>query len=148
MNSCFAVCPRPCRCTFGFQIECENRNLTAVPKDLPSEMVVLDLSNNKITSLKYSDFFDCHNLEKLDISWNNLKTIEQHTFKPLANLKNLKMFNSVDLNNFDRNFNNTFIDLPNLESIDIRSNFLVKNPVFSFSMFSNVLGQLPLTLKL
>ena len=69
----------------------------SVPNEIPSKVLALDLSRNSINSLGSNDFAGCANLKTLDISWNQLRHIDPHTFNPLVQFKKFE-YVSLQLN--------------------------------------------------
>ncbi|XP_058121217.1 follicle-stimulating hormone receptor [Anopheles ziemanni] len=93
---CKAWVARGCQCT-GTKEEvtlvCRGIGLDAVPVDLPSELVKLDLSNNNITHLPNKSFDTLPNLEELILSHNKLDQIYSEAFFGLSNLKKIALQN-------------------------------------------------------
>ncbi|XP_033015889.1 toll-like receptor 6 [Lacerta agilis] len=110
-----------CSVEKGLIMDFSNRFLVKIPKNLPAQMTVLDLSYNSISELQMSDFSSSsklqvlilsHNLigklnfsvfqynedlEHLDLSYNNLRTLSCH---PVTSLRKL-----------DLSYNN-YVDMP------------------------------------
>lgn len=63
-----------------FILDYSSRNLSAVPPDLPPSLQCLDLSQNRIWTLKKHDFHSTANLHFLNLSWNILEDIHPDTF--------------------------------------------------------------------
>ncbi|MBN3278177.1 ASPN protein, partial [Polyodon spathula] len=57
----FPTCPFGCHCTVKV-VQCSDLGLTAVPKDIPADSLMIDLQNNKITEIKENDFKGMKNL--------------------------------------------------------------------------------------
>ncbi|KAI4882052.1 hypothetical protein NFI96_007680 [Prochilodus magdalenae] len=75
---------------------CNKRNLNAVPKDLPSQASVLDISENKISRIKYTDLAHLSKLTHLNVSHNVLHTVEDGAFRNLVALQELNLaFNKL-----------------------------------------------------
>ncbi|CAH0552940.1 unnamed protein product [Brassicogethes aeneus] len=78
----------------------------------------LDLSRNKISSLKSRQFVEVPSLRRLDLSGNNIKYIDTEAFANLKHLERLKLnqnqINSISLGTFD--------PFTNLKQIDISGN--------------------------
>uniref|UniRef100_A0A1A9WU39 LRRNT domain-containing protein n=1 Tax=Glossina brevipalpis TaxID=37001 RepID=A0A1A9WU39_9MUSC len=85
-----------CHCTgtLGrFSLSCRNIGILAIPMDLPSDTVTLDLSNNNITALEANSFFMVTQLEELTLADNSLHHIDPLTFYGLNKLKRLNLQN-------------------------------------------------------
>uniref|UniRef100_A0AAV2MJC8 TIR domain-containing protein n=1 Tax=Knipowitschia caucasica TaxID=637954 RepID=A0AAV2MJC8_KNICA len=57
-------------------VDLSNRNLSTVPSDLPHTVEHLDLSCNRIRRLTRGAFTNTTQLRFLNVSWNNLETID------------------------------------------------------------------------
>lgn len=120
----FTECPEKCRCSMQlsehFQahlrtVDCSGQDLLDFPLDLPSDVQVLllkdnkilrifdqplflhdlvhlDLSHNLIRSLGYdSRFRELYNMKVLDLSHNRLNTLPDYVFRGLFNLEDLNL---------------------------------------------------------
>ncbi|XP_037908176.1 uncharacterized protein LOC119649872 isoform X2 [Hermetia illucens] len=91
------VCPEECNCNFDFTyINCSMRNLEHVPYALPHVVEKLDLSSNVIKKLEQGDFSSCRNLKELILDNNPLGTvdftqIDIKVFEPMKDLVKLKL---------------------------------------------------------
>ncbi|XP_061398372.1 toll-like receptor 6, partial [Musca vetustissima] len=95
-----AVCEiwtqKHCHCTGTLgrlSLSCRNIGILAVPMDLPSDTVLLDLGNNNITKLEANSFFMANNLEELTLADNNLEVLDPLAFYGLSKLKRLNLQN-------------------------------------------------------
>ena len=70
---------------------CSNKGLDTVPQKLSDDTKVLDLSHNNITILLNSSFEVYPLINSLDISHNDVRSIESGTFYPLKGLINLSL---------------------------------------------------------
>eukprot|EP00057_Strongylocentrotus_purpuratus_P006089 XP_011660563.1 PREDICTED: slit homolog 3 protein-like [Strongylocentrotus purpuratus] len=70
---------------------CSNKGLDTVPQNLSDDTKVLDLSHNNITILLNSSFEVYPLINSLDISHNDVRSIESGTFYPLKGLINLSL---------------------------------------------------------
>ncbi|XP_067907284.1 leucine-rich repeats and immunoglobulin-like domains protein 3 isoform X2 [Heterodontus francisci] len=68
------ACPARCSCV-GELLDCGRRKLTRVPAPLPSWIVRLDLSHNRITSINGSLFNNLHSLREVKITHNELTAV-------------------------------------------------------------------------
>ncbi|EDW51716.1 GM14985 [Drosophila sechellia] len=95
-----SVCERwlqkHCHCTGSLEVlrlSCRGIGILAVPVNLPSEVVVLDLGNNNLTKLEANSFFMAPNLEELTLSDNSIINMDPNAFYGLAKLKRLSLQN-------------------------------------------------------
>lgn len=58
--------------------------LKKVPKNIPPDIVKLDLSYNKINQLRPKEFEDVHELRKLNLSSNGIEFIDPGKFHRIA----------------------------------------------------------------
>ena len=73
------------------EIQCSKLNLLSVPKLIPSQATILNLSFNRISKLEDGDFRGCFNLVELDLSNNAVANVQPGIFASLGNLKVLKI---------------------------------------------------------
>nr|AFC95888.1 toll-like receptor 9 [Andrias davidianus] len=128
-------------------------NLNSIPLGLPSTLVSLDFSENKIPEIKSSDFDNLTSLEHLDLRWNcqrcdhsvqpcfsclNNSALQIHpdAFRPLKNLKELNL-----RGNSLRNLSDSLVEpLTSLHILDLSDNLLayaIANGTF-FAKLPNV----------
>ncbi len=72
-------------------INLSSKNLSAVPKDLPQTVELLDLSCNHIQQLQREDFQNTPLLKFLNMSWNILEEIDPETFLNTSLLEELDL---------------------------------------------------------
>ena len=83
-----AHCPLKCHCdNVNLKVFCSNANLDLVPIILNPELKYLQLKSNIIHKIKYSSFNVYRRIQNLDLSFNNLTTIEDNSFIYLTELK-------------------------------------------------------------
>ncbi|XP_062120985.1 LOW QUALITY PROTEIN: leucine-rich repeat-containing G-protein coupled receptor 5 [Drosophila sulfurigaster albostrigata] len=85
-----------CHCTGSLEnlkLSCRSIGILAVPVNLPSEVLQLDLGNNNITRLEANSFFMVPHLEELTLSDNSIINMDPYTFYGLAKLKRLSLQN-------------------------------------------------------
>ncbi|XP_015606545.1 protein slit isoform X1 [Cephus cinctus] len=109
------ACPASCTCDKA-TVDCSNKKLTSIPKDIPiytstlllgnneldkiradglfeklPELRHLDLRRNKISRIEASAFQGAHKLTDLLLSENKLREVHNKMFTGLANLKTLNL---------------------------------------------------------
>uniref|UniRef100_A0A8D0CBH5 Leucine rich repeats and immunoglobulin like domains 3 n=1 Tax=Salvator merianae TaxID=96440 RepID=A0A8D0CBH5_SALMN len=67
-------CPAACRC-LGVLLDCSRLKLSRVPGALPAWIEHLDLSHNKLSSIKLSSLSHLHNLREVKLNSNELDSI-------------------------------------------------------------------------
>ncbi|CAG2209862.1 DCN [Mytilus edulis] len=101
--------------------DCTSRGLISVPKDLPRDIISLDLKHNEIETLPNNTFARYSMLLTIILDNNRLSVIETGAFSGIKRLLNLSMEeNTVNFKEF--NTNETFRSLKSLELLDIRQN--------------------------
>ncbi|XP_029453331.1 toll-like receptor 7 [Rhinatrema bivittatum] len=128
-------------------------NLTAVPCCLPSSLLALDLSENKISEIRSRDFSNLTSLKFLDLQWNCQRCdhaaqpcfpcqnntalqFSPDAFHHLKNLINLSLRGN-SINNLNDSFFNSLVSL---RYLDLSDNFLssvIENGTF-FSKLTKV----------
>ncbi|XP_041374796.1 toll-like receptor 4 [Gigantopelta aegis] len=84
----------------GLSADCTHRNLTRVPSHLPSDIVFLDISNNKLEVFEDFAFNTLPKLKHLIAVHNKLKLLKVKTFHGCASLETLNIAsNSLAYNN-------------------------------------------------
>ncbi|XP_044133024.1 leucine-rich repeats and immunoglobulin-like domains protein 3 [Bufo gargarizans] len=119
-------CPAPCRC-FGELLDCSRGDLLSVPENLPGWAVQLDLSQNKLSSIKASSMSHLHNLRELRLNRNDLKMIPN--LGPLStNITLLSLTN----NKIDSVLPEHLQPYHSLETLDLSNNLIteLKTPSF------------------
>ncbi|KAH1172694.1 trophoblast glycoprotein [Mauremys mutica] len=87
-------CPAPCECSEAARtVKCVNRNLTAVPSDLPSYARLLFLTGNRLASLPAGAFLSppLPQLSLLNLSGSHLEQVEAGAFASLPSLRQLDL---------------------------------------------------------
>uniref|UniRef100_A0A915L7V0 LRRCT domain-containing protein n=1 Tax=Romanomermis culicivorax TaxID=13658 RepID=A0A915L7V0_ROMCU len=95
---------------------------------------ILNLQQNRLTSLDDDTFSMLGKLEILNLSSNLLDKIGDDTFMPLVNLKYLSLAN----NKLTRIPTMSFRQLTDLQTLDISSNFFVEIPTSAFEGLSSL----------
>ena len=119
------ACPAPCICyttNHTSHVTCANQSLSSIPNDLPDNVTWLDLSGNVISSLDSDVFHVFTKVQKLDLSFNRLSTINATYFntKSFNSLQNLDLSHNHISNIADQAFKN----MPNLQVLNISHNSL------------------------
>ncbi|EPY80615.1 Carboxypeptidase N subunit 2 precursor-like protein [Camelus ferus] len=93
------VCPERCDCQHPQHLLCTNRGLRAVPKTslLPSPQDVLtySLGGNFITNITAFDFHRLGQLRRLDLQYNQIRSLHPKTFEKLSRLEELYLGNNL-----------------------------------------------------
>ena len=93
--SCYSL--KGCRVVFpenatnDMSVICVKGNLSVVPKDIPSLVVFLDISGNKMSQIKKNDFYNTSLLRSLNLRKNHISHVEDGSFANLPVLDNLNM---------------------------------------------------------
>ena len=91
-------CPRGCRCSptegQGLSVDCSGLGLTLVPRNLPPNTTILNLSENHIYTLGNVTYTELPRLSLLDLSSNGIVSIDDDAFLGLDTLKTLKLQNN------------------------------------------------------
>ncbi|XP_076372429.1 protein slit-like isoform X3 [Tachypleus tridentatus] len=112
-------CPVECECR-GRTIDCSNRGLQFVPRNLPPEVKRIDLDHNNITSIKADDFQGLHRLKILQLRNNGIVTIERGAFRDAVSLERLRLNGNKLPSLPDMLFSST----PKLNRLDLSNNKL------------------------
>ncbi|CAH0562579.1 unnamed protein product [Brassicogethes aeneus] len=114
-------CPVQCVCNEGLT-DCSDGNLSVLPDGIYSQVVSLDLSRNNFTQFP-SNFTELDSLIKLNISHNNLQTIEYGAFQRLSNIKILDL-SSNKFKDWKDIKSSTFDYIDQLDVLDFSNNNL------------------------
>ncbi|XP_038626087.1 TLR4 interactor with leucine rich repeats [Tachyglossus aculeatus] len=94
-----SLCPERCDCQHPQHLLCSNRGLRAVPTTgaLPSPQAVLtySLGGNFIANLTASDFPRLAQLRRLDLQFNQLRSLHPQAFERLSQLEELYLGNNL-----------------------------------------------------
>lgn len=133
-------CPQVCTCPSRYRTDCCNSSLTRIPEDLLSDVRFLNVSGNNFHSLE-NGAFNVHRIKILDLSNNRISTIEKEALTELEDLiylylgrneivcldedvfrmNNRLEFLKLDNNNLDFPVDRPFLNIPSLRSLDISS---------------------------
>lgn len=112
-------CPRECACT-GLTIECSNRGLVHVPRNIPRNVERLDLQGNNLTVIRRSDFEGMKKLRILQLLDNQIHTVERGAFHDLVSMERMRLNNNQLRTLPEMLFGN----MPKLYRLDISHNKL------------------------
>ncbi|OCT88925.1 hypothetical protein XELAEV_18017557mg [Xenopus laevis] len=91
-------CPTPCECEQDgmlVRVDCSDRGLTGLPRNISIFTSYLDLSMNNITKLPSNALHNLHFLEELRLAGNDLTYIPKGAFAGLGSLKVLMLQNNL-----------------------------------------------------
>ncbi|XP_070550215.1 leucine-rich repeat-containing protein 17-like [Ptychodera flava] len=114
-------------------VDCRYRNLTIVPRNLPSTTTHLDLSYNYITSLTPNSFENLRSLEELIIRTYDHLYIDSETFVGLKKLRKLDFLDSGPVS-FGKD---TFRHLQSLQVLEI---LIMTFPNMAESLFNKLIN--------
>ncbi|XP_036447582.1 leucine-rich repeat-containing G-protein coupled receptor 6 [Colossoma macropomum] len=126
------ACPAVCSCAEDgllMMVDCSELGLSAVPSDISPFTSYLDLSMNNISSIQPNTFQNLPFLTELRLSGNQLRTISGSALHGLKNLKVLMLQN----NQLERLDSADPWDLPNLLSLRLDANLIVEVLAQTFS---------------
>nr|WHT11148.1 toll like receptor 22 [Oostethus manadensis] len=93
INSCIGFTLRYCRISSDSAI-CSASKLLVVPRDIPPSVKEFDLSVNKISKIRVSDFRNHTALVELNLRRNSISEIEEGAFADLRSLQRLNLNNN------------------------------------------------------
>ncbi|GFO50375.1 protein slit-like protein [Plakobranchus ocellatus] len=85
------LCPRQCRCHEG-TVDCRQKRLTAVPKQIPESATEIRLEENHITKIPSRAFADLRKLKRIDLGNNHISYIAPDAFSGLYALNSLMLY--------------------------------------------------------
>ncbi|KAM6093851.1 leucine-rich repeats and immunoglobulin-like domains protein 3 [Chlamydotis macqueenii] len=121
-----ARCPAPCRCA-GHLVACSRLELSRLPERLPRGAVQLDLSHNKLSSIKTSLLDHLHSLREVKLNNNELETIPD-LGPASANITLLSLTSNKIANILSEHLK----PFQNLETLDLSNNNISELKVSSF----------------
>lgn len=92
------TCPTRCACFTGSDgniASCRYQNLDQVPRDLPADIVELDMGHCHLRKLSKSTFPELPRLRRLTLDWCHVERIEERTFASLPNVQYVKLSHNV-----------------------------------------------------
>jgi hypothetical protein len=96
------------------------QGLTHVPKNLSVNLVTLDLSNNNITTVEKDDFRTLKQVKTIDLSYNQIQILHESSFE---NLRYLEVLN-ISFNNIVHLPHHIFSKNQNLKKLYLKNNKL------------------------
>ncbi|XP_078656759.1 uncharacterized protein LOC144902962 [Branchiostoma floridae x Branchiostoma belcheri] len=108
-----------CSCS-SLRCDCIRRGLSSVPQDLSTDINILFLYSNIITTLSQSDFSSYRSLRTLDLSRNQISMIHNEAFHNLPSLTHLYIYN----NHLTSLTAGTFVGLGSLKTLSLHNNQL------------------------
>ncbi|XP_054878513.1 uncharacterized protein LOC129353274 [Poeciliopsis prolifica] len=99
-------------------VDCANRKIENIPKDIPKDAVSLNLNNNWMQKINEGDFSAMSKLRTLDLTSNQIAHVDQGSFIGLMFLQTLCMGN----NKLDVLTNNMFQGLDKLTVLFLNNN--------------------------
>lgn len=123
------TCPHYCQCSISLGMRsaaCVGQRLPNIETDVPSNVEILDISNNSISSLEKEGFknLGLTSLHKLQLQHNHIGTIDLHAFLGVTQLRVL----DLSYNHLYYLLPATFEDTPWLRSLYLQGNRLKTNP--------------------
>ncbi|XP_032437378.1 toll-like receptor 13 [Xiphophorus hellerii] len=114
------------KCTIRYQenpsadmaLDCANRKIEKIPKDIPTDAVSLNLNNNWMQKINEGDFSGMSKLRTLDLTSNQIAHVDQGSFIDLMFLQTLCMGN----NKLNVLTSNMFQGLHNLTVLFLNNN--------------------------
>ncbi|KAK3600096.1 hypothetical protein CHS0354_009108 [Potamilus streckersoni] len=98
---CEYECPDECTCSRSkdwsseHYIVCSNSNVTTIKRNLPKIATDLDLSRNNITTIESLNFIELSYLRHLDLSRNIISVLQSRSFVGLKSLQVLSLYNNT-----------------------------------------------------
>lgn len=122
-----ADCPRHCECKWRSGKEsalCARAGLTAIPPRLDPTTQLLDLAENRLSTIRDDAFADAGllNLQRLYLPACNIRSIRQYAFRALVNLVEL----DLSRNQLHSIPSHAFDSIPELRELRLNGNQLIK----------------------
>uniref|UniRef100_A0A914X140 Uncharacterized protein n=1 Tax=Plectus sambesii TaxID=2011161 RepID=A0A914X140_9BILA len=130
-SSSAAFCPPGCTCTEDDRpsVRCDGAGLSSIPILLNPRTRSLSLADNQISSVSLDELSFYPDLEFLDLSDNQILTLDRGAFFRLINLKVLRL----NGNQIKSLIVETFAGLSELQALDISRNKLERLPTSVFA---------------
>ncbi|KAM4781310.1 slit homolog 2 protein isoform 14-T14 [Cyanocitta cristata] len=120
-------CPAQCSCS-GSTVDCHGLALRGVPRNIPRNTERLDLNGNNITRITKTDFAGLRHLRVLQLMENKISTIERGAFQDLKELERLRL----NRNNLQLLSELLFLGTPKLYRLDLSENQIQAIPRKAF----------------
>ncbi|CAF0996665.1 unnamed protein product [Adineta steineri] len=114
------ICPYPCTC-FNGVVDCKDKDLTEIPRNIPDTTIELRLEKNRIIEIPPKIFLHLKKLRRLDISNNLIATIYPDSFAGLKSLNSLIIYR----NNLKMLPSEVFSELNSLQLLLLNANKIV-----------------------
>lgn len=127
------------RCSIRYSVsdvicDCSNRGYRELPKHIPLNTTILNLSGNKITLLRNDTFKVFSALRSLQISMSGLSRIDSNAFNNLKNLRTLDLSgNFLDFTSFPDTIFYSLLELTTLDLSENKAQFSEYYPDKAFS---------------
>ncbi|XP_038126000.1 vasorin b [Cyprinodon tularosa] len=128
-------CPEDCLCHSPMSILCSQRRSSTIPREVHFSTKSLYLFANGIEDIKAKDFDGLVNLEMLDLSQNKLTSLPERVFEPLISLKNL----DLSSNQITYISEECFQGMPQLERLYLYGNHIEKIHPSAFNGLKHLL---------
>ncbi|KAJ8400893.1 hypothetical protein AAFF_G00392470 [Aldrovandia affinis] len=79
-------CPFGCQCSLRV-VQCSDLGLKSMPKKIPTDALMIDLQNNKITEIRENDFKGINNIYALFLVNNKITKIHPEAFRNMDKLQ-------------------------------------------------------------
>ncbi|XP_070539504.1 toll-like receptor 4 [Ptychodera flava] len=123
-----------CKIYNSIDVDCSYRDLTTVPKELPSSAKYLDLSNNYISSFTPKSFENLQMLEELNMELSRDLNIDSDAFIGFHKLRRL-VFQGFSQITYGKG---TFKRLPSLRVLEFPIRTFMNTPDSPFSNLTNL----------
>ncbi|XP_071142427.1 SCO-spondin-like isoform X3 [Mytilus edulis] len=138
LKEVFAVpCTEPslsmCDCS-GTVVNCANKNLAQIPRNIPTDTTRLALNQNKIQSIDATSLSGLTSLEMLFLEYNEISSIEDGAFSTLRSLVTLSIYD----NKLTTIKTDTFKSLGSLRELLLESNEISSIEDGAFSTLSSL----------
>lgn len=122
-------CPAPCECPTPYYVYCqdirlEDADLPSLLSSLSPDILLLDLTGNRIYALQPDMFQNFPHLEYISLSANRISSLGDDVFKGLSNLKELDLDGNVIANIST----DSFVGLSKLKTLRVSNNRLRSIP--------------------